>query len=309
SIARLLDERATSNALAILAQAAEYLKARSDELGRIYYLATSFAETIAVLLTVLLLWVIRAPIASLFGSPDAIDIMVGAGMGSLGAFVSILQRSNKLNINSSAGWPVYVVEATVRALTGAVGGVLVAIAIRSHFILNQINGSDRPLLILMLFCVAAGSSERIVPNLMHQVQGVLGKAKGAVPGDKADSSSSDVESTQEEGGSDEDNPTETETGKQKAQASNDVSNGNERTFELVVTVRERLARPDLRPAEPEGEGDAEPDVEPKEEDLAYSEDRRSESGQAGVKDTNEERPAVTSTAPQGPSPGGQSSEP
>jgi hypothetical protein len=183
SIARLLDEKETANSRAILAQAESYLKTRSGESGRMYYVSTSFILTGIILLFMLLLWIYRDLVQKLFGSVDSIDIIVGAGMGSLGAFMSILQRSDKLTVDSSASWYVYAVEATVRALAGGLGGLLVALAVKSNFILSQVfKNPDRPLLTLMLFCIVAGSSERIVPNLVQQIEGVIGgKKDGETP--------------------------------------------------------------------------------------------------------------------------------
>jgi hypothetical protein len=177
SLARLFDEMETANALAILSEAKDYLTTRSSELGRVYYLLASLGCTVLVLAIVLYLWGHRAWMLEFFGTADAVDVIVGIGMGTLGAFFSFLQRSSTLSITSSAGRNVYIVEAAMRAMAGGLGGFLVALAIKTGLLLAQVGRSDRPLLLLMLFCLVAGSSERAVPVLMKRFETAIDEGK------------------------------------------------------------------------------------------------------------------------------------
>jgi len=94
-------------------------------------------------------------------------------MGSLGALISVLLRSDQLEIDASAGRRVHYFEGIMRALIGALAGLLFVLAVKSNVLLGAINRSDKAFTILLAVSIVAGASERLLPNLINQISAIL----------------------------------------------------------------------------------------------------------------------------------------
>lgn len=175
SLARALGEGKVDNALAILDQAEAYMNARSRERARIWYLSSSSLVTIVVLLAVFSSWLFKNEAAGRIGR-TTFEILLGAGMGSLGALLSIITRSNQISMDASAGKPVHYLEAAARVIVGMIGAGIVALAIKANIILGTIN-SLNSLTLLIVVCIIAGASERIVPNLIKHIESSIASKK------------------------------------------------------------------------------------------------------------------------------------
>jgi hypothetical protein len=171
-VARLLDDSSSANAMSILDQADKYLRDRSVERGRIWYISSAAVTTALIMLSTILLWAFRGGLQPNIGH-TALETSLGAGVGSLGAFISILLRVNKLNIDSLAGKTVHLFEGAVRIITGTTGALLVALAVKSDLVLGALNGQEKTLSLLAAICIVAGASERILPNLIKNVEGTV----------------------------------------------------------------------------------------------------------------------------------------
>lgn len=144
------------------------------ETARTWYLLSSSCVVLLALLSVLLLGLFRSEVNRLFG-PTAFDVMLGTEMGAIGALISIITRSNKLLVNVSAGKIVHYLEGAARIIVGMLGALLVALAVKADIFFGVINSSKDPLAILLTICTVAGASERIVPSLIKQVEGMVKK--------------------------------------------------------------------------------------------------------------------------------------
>jgi hypothetical protein len=175
SIARLLDDRDSANAKEILDKAESFLKARSTERARRWFIAAAAASTCVALLSILLLWIFRDGVSSRIGI-TAFEVAIATGTGSLGALISVVLRLHKLNVDAFAGKGVHYFEGVMRVLGGMAGALLVGLAIKSGLILGTINSSEKSLTLLLAVSIVAGASERIVPNLIKQVEGTMFKS-------------------------------------------------------------------------------------------------------------------------------------
>jgi hypothetical protein len=174
SIARLLHDKKPDNARTSLDQAEEFMRARSQERARVWYLSASLVATLPVIIFGFFLWKYRLGIASYFGFGEgAIHVLLGATMGALGALISVLLRSDKLEIDVSAGPPVHYFEGAVRILLGMTAGLLFSLAVKSDVLLSAINRSEKALTILLVIALIAGASERLLPSLIKQLEGTL----------------------------------------------------------------------------------------------------------------------------------------
>jgi hypothetical protein len=174
SIARLLQDRNSKSASVMLDKAEVFLTERSRERARMWYLSASVVATAIMIVGGLFLWANRQVVAvGLKLGDSAIDVMVGAAAGSLGALISILQRSDELETDVSAGPSVHYFEGAVRILIGVTAGLIFALAIKSNILLGAVNKSEQALTILLVISIIAGASERLLPNLIKQIEGTL----------------------------------------------------------------------------------------------------------------------------------------
>lgn len=171
SLARALSERRSENALAILDDAKRYLAARGKERARSWYLSAAAIVTTLVTVVVVIFWLRRGPLINSLGK-SAFDVIVGAGVGSIGALLSIITRSDQISMDASAGWKVHYLESMARVAVGVAGAFLVALAIKANFVLGSINAVNS-LSLLMVICIMAGASERFVPSLIKHIESTV----------------------------------------------------------------------------------------------------------------------------------------
>ena len=172
SIARLLDDRSSGNAQAILDKAEAYLKARTSERARIWFIVAAAIVTGLALVGLLALWIFRDIVKINLGL-TAFELALSACIGSLGALISVVLRLRELNVDALAGRGVHYFEGAARVIAGMAGALLIGLAIKSNLILGTINSSDKSLALLLAVSVIAGASERIVPNLIKKVEGTI----------------------------------------------------------------------------------------------------------------------------------------
>jgi hypothetical protein len=100
---------------------------------------------------------------------DVYNIMMGTAVGGLGAWLSIIQRSRRTELDVAAGPLLHHLEGAFRVIAGTLGAFLVALAIQA----DLINGAKeflKGLPAIMVVCMVAGTSERLVPSLIEQIE-------------------------------------------------------------------------------------------------------------------------------------------
>jgi hypothetical protein len=175
AVARLIADSDSPSSRVILEKAAEYLRSRSLEQARMWYLTGSGVVTAVAMGLLIVLWSMSARVLASLG-PDGLDVLLATCFGAIGAFVSILQRSPQITMDPAAGASVHYVESGARVLTGMLGALMLALAVKANIILGATKSIDHSLALLLLLAVAAGASERIVPSLIREVEGMVPKA-------------------------------------------------------------------------------------------------------------------------------------
>lgn len=171
-IARILCEHSVEEPYGILDEAENYADERGKETARRWLI--SFAGAIASVVAAMgvFSWVIRNPL-SLFLGVNGFQLLMGVCAGMIGAYASIVTRSITINVQPAAGRQLYNLEAASRIAVGGIGALLIALCVKTQLILPQINGDNFK--VVLLVCLVAGLSERLVPGLIKKVEsGTLG---------------------------------------------------------------------------------------------------------------------------------------
>ena len=101
-----------------------------------------------------------------FGKNPIYQILVGASLGSCGAFVSVLQRFQNVNIPKYSSWRFTILRALSRILIGVIFGGLFVVFNKSGAILNMVNTNT---FLLYSFAFISGLSERYFPDLVRNI--------------------------------------------------------------------------------------------------------------------------------------------
>ena len=171
AVARLFSGGDESEAAArkLLGDARVYLQNRMAEMARIWYLSAAGLYAVVALLGMVLVWLNRDLLSSLFTEP-AVDVILGSGFGAVGAFMSLLTRSANIRVAAGAGRTIHYVEALSRVTAGAVGAVFIALAVKANLLLGVLASAGGESSFLYLLCLVSGASERLVPGLIARVE-------------------------------------------------------------------------------------------------------------------------------------------
>jgi hypothetical protein len=172
AIARLLDDSSSENANPILDNAEKYLRTRTTERARIWFLSSTFAIALVSALIALLLIVFHESVQRRLGT-TGFAIVLATLMGSVGALLSLAWRVTKLKVDAMAGAGVHYFEGAVRAVAGMTGALVVALCVKSNILLGLVNATDNSLAFLSVLGAIAGASERLVPYTIKKVEGTL----------------------------------------------------------------------------------------------------------------------------------------
>jgi hypothetical protein len=97
----------------------------------------------------------------------AFDVALGAMAGGVGAFLSTPLRIGDVRLDIFAAPTGHYVNGAVPIVAAAIGGALVAGAVKANLVASVANQS-RALLLVM--CAVSGTSERLVPSLIDKVE-------------------------------------------------------------------------------------------------------------------------------------------
>lgn len=166
AMARILgDTRNKDGAQEVLSEAREYLNARGTENARKWYLIGSGTMCGGFLAIAGFLLFMRVKVAS--GAwQQFIEILASATLASLGAMISIASRTEKINVEPVAGQRIHAFEGAVRVIVGVIGASFVAISIKADILLGIFHSLSQPFLALIVACMVAGASERLIPSLI-----------------------------------------------------------------------------------------------------------------------------------------------
>ena len=138
------------------------------EMARIWYLSAAGFCALLAMISMAVVWLDRERISFAF-SPMVVDVLLGAAFGAIGSFMSLLTRSAEIKVAAGAGRTIHYVESISRITAGLVGALLVALAIKANLLLGAM-ATAGGLPLLLLVCIVAGASERLVPSLIARVE-------------------------------------------------------------------------------------------------------------------------------------------
>ena len=167
AVARLFDTNDQKQARAVLKYARHYITARCTENARLWYLSASSIATLIVTIIIGSLLLNREAIQL---GDKAVTVILGIGGGALGALLSILLRSEGVPKDISAGRTLYYCEAISKIVAGMIGALIVALGIEAKFFLGNLDAASNHMTLIMLFCLVAGASERLIPSLISKVE-------------------------------------------------------------------------------------------------------------------------------------------
>jgi hypothetical protein len=149
----------------MLNEAQTYIRARSEEISRRWYLSASAVMAAIMIVFGLVIWIWRQPIATAL-TDNFIWLCVAAVAGSCGALLSVIWRSGQLKFDCSAGQALHYLEGASRIWAGALSGVLVALAVKSEFILAPLTRGTDQSIVIVLAAFAAGAGERLATSII-----------------------------------------------------------------------------------------------------------------------------------------------
>lgn len=144
--------------------AEKWVTARNTEIARRWYLLGSGGAALVSALAVVFLGFGGDALRGYFG-PEVYNILMGTSVGGLGAWLSVIQRSRKTELDVAAGWMLHSLEGAFRIMVGMLGSLLIALAIRAGLIVQVEHLSA-----MMVMCMVAGASERLVPSFIEQIE-------------------------------------------------------------------------------------------------------------------------------------------
>jgi len=149
-----------------------YLLDRMKEKTRGWYLSAAFIVAAIALVLSGTLWGFRGYFSPRIGV-NTFDILAATGIGSIGALISIIVRSNKMVVNLESGKVIYSFEGAMRVVVGMLGALLAALMIKANLILGAINTLGNSNAVMLAICIAAGASEQITPSLVKKVESIV----------------------------------------------------------------------------------------------------------------------------------------
>lgn len=176
AMARVIGGGKEEEAMAVLEKAGAYLSARGLENARLWYLKGAGKVAAVSLVIAVGLLAVRSRIAN----PqllDALAILAGTMMGGIGAFLSISGRTESIRLDPVAGERIHRIEGMVRVAVGLLGALFLALAIKANLILGLSQTWPHPLLALLIFCIVAGATERLVPGLIKNMESSLSRER------------------------------------------------------------------------------------------------------------------------------------
>ena len=116
-----------------------------------------------------MVWIWRQPITTAL-TANFIWLCLAAVAGASGALLSVIWRSGLIKFDCSAGRALHFLEGASRIWAGALSGVLVALAVKSEFILAPLTRGGHALTVIMLAAFATGAGERLATSIISTLK-------------------------------------------------------------------------------------------------------------------------------------------
>lgn len=158
----------------MLDDAVIFLNARNQETSRFWYVSASGFLAVIIFIVGLLLWGFKAQLVYTFGD-NLFWIFISSCVAAQGAFLSIILRIGSTNLDCSSGKSLHYLEASCRVVAGCISGAAAMLAIKAGVVGPAILSVNDSIAGQMLFVLAAGSSERLIPSIISKFDDVDNK--------------------------------------------------------------------------------------------------------------------------------------
>lgn len=111
--------------------------------------------------------------STVFASLETFQIVVLTLLGgALGSAFSLLTRLGKIGVDPASGKWAHYTEVAFRITVGMLAAAVIVIAMKANLVLGfaTSDSSDSHVWMLLILAIAAGSSERMVPSVLRQVE-------------------------------------------------------------------------------------------------------------------------------------------
>jgi hypothetical protein len=166
AIVRSLDDDYAS-AETMLMAAGKYISARSLETSRLWYLSASAMVAFPLAVFGCAIWLWRTELIQILGF-TVFWLAMSAVAGSLGALLSVTTRAGELKFDTSSGRALHFLEAASRIGTGALSGVVAALAVHTEVILAPLSRGDKMPAIMIIAAFAGGAAERLATSIISK---------------------------------------------------------------------------------------------------------------------------------------------
>lgn len=176
SIARCLEGDPEAVSVSLLNAAELQIADRNKEIAWLWYFTAAYQVTGVCAVLAAVLWLARDTAWFWIGH-TTFDVVLGTFGGALGALLSTTSRGGRLVLDANAGKMVHQLEGLSRIGAGLIGALMVALSIKGGIIVSGVRFLGSPLAAMLVFCIAAGASERLVPSLVQNIERTaLGRA-------------------------------------------------------------------------------------------------------------------------------------
>lgn len=147
--------------------AVAYLRERSEETSRQWYLSAGISSAGLFCIAGILAWLFRTRMIEILGL-NGFMLFLSVCFGAVGAMFSIIIRSGTLMFSSNAGRKLHCLEASSRIAAGAVSAAIVYFAIKSELVLGSIFHDSSNSMLLFLATLTAGTGERLATSIISR---------------------------------------------------------------------------------------------------------------------------------------------
>ncbi|WP_158991711.1 hypothetical protein [Mucilaginibacter sp. L196] len=163
-------EKDFENAKLMIKHAQEFIINRNIEQSRYMYLYASAVAALGAAVTGLILWLFRPFLIGLTGDP-LFFCLLSFLAGVLGAFLSVILRMGKTNLDFNASKHLHYMEAASRIMAGMISGLLIALCIKTGIILPIFSKIQSTHSAMILGGLISGCSERLAPSIIKKFDG------------------------------------------------------------------------------------------------------------------------------------------
>jgi hypothetical protein len=130
------------------------------ELSHFKYVGSAFLVTILMIFPPLMYFHFN-------GKCDVYQILVGASLGAVGSWLSVIQRFHSVTVPRYSTWRYTFLRATSRIAIGYIFGAAFMLFQKAGIVLNLLNTNT---FLIYSLAFASGLSERLIPDLVSQIE-------------------------------------------------------------------------------------------------------------------------------------------